>query len=556
MTELIDLVRVLDDISSTTKRKEKTKLLGDFLRAIDDTDIEIATLFLAGRTFAESDERSLNMSWAGIISAIQRAMEIDVKEIEKHYAGDAGEAIASVLSSSSIPRQQGLFDEALTLGLLYNTFQKIAALEGKGSKNEKEALLSNLFQSASPREVRYLVALILGDMRTGISDAMVLEGISEAFAIDSDLLRRAWSFCGDLGKVARISRRSGKDGIASITVEVFTPIRPMLATPADSISKVVTQETDELYLELKYDGARVQIHKDNGIVRIFSRRLNEVTDSLPEIAEQVAQVIDADRVILDGEVIAVNQGIPAPFQEVMKRFGRIQDIDRASDQVEVQLFIFDIILKDDECLVDFGYTTRRSVLESVAPAEIVAPRYAVTSIEESTDIFERSKELGHEGIMIKRGNSTYIPGKRGKHWYKIKHTLPTLDMIVMAAEWGHGRRSKWLSDYHLGVFDTQLGEFVMVGKTFKGLTDIELETMTKRFQDISYESKRGVVRVKPQVVVEVLVSELQKSPTYNSGIALRFARIKRIRDDLGPSDVVTLQELEDLYQAQFEFKSR
>ncbi|MFW9921014.1 MAG: ATP-dependent DNA ligase, partial [Candidatus Thorarchaeota archaeon] len=412
MTEFSELASVLDSISATTKRKEKTRLIAGFLKDIHDDDIEIAALLLAGRIFAESDERTLNMSWAGILGAIQKAMEIDIKEIEKHYKGDAGEAIASVLESTNIPRQQVLYVEPLTLELVQSTIRRIALSEGKGSKSEREALLSNLLQSASPREIRYLVALFLGDMRTGVSDAMLIDGISEAFDIEGDLLRRAWSFSGDIGKVARVASFSGIEGISKIEIQLFTPIKPMLATPGDSVGEVLSDVSERYYLEMKYDGARVQIHKQYEEVRIYSRRLIEVTQSLPEIVKIVNERIKVESVILDGEIIAVNQeGVPAPFQEVMKRFGRTQEIEDAMAEVQIQLFVFDIILKDSQCLVDSDYACRRDILESTVPSELIAPRYTFSSLHEAEEFFESSKASGHEGVMIKKGSSNYIPGK-------------------------------------------------------------------------------------------------------------------------------------------------
>ncbi len=556
MTDFNELVIVLDAISATTKRKEKFSIIAEFLRSIRDDDVGIAALLLAGRTSAESDDRKLNMSWAGILNALQRAMQIDIKDIEKHYKGDAGEAVASVLESSAVPRQQGLFQERLTLESVQSTIEKISTKQGKGSKSEKEALLSKLFLIATPREIRYLVALFLGDMRTGVSDAMLIEGISEAYLIDADLLRRAWSFCGDIGKIAQIANKSGEKGIANVGIEIFVPIRPMLASPADRVEDALSEMGVECFLEMKYDGARVQIHKDGDEVRIFSRRLIEVTESLPEIASLILENVNPQKVILDGEVIAVIDGVPAPFQEVMKRFGRTQEIEQKMEEIQVQLFLFDIILKNDETYTDTDYKSRREILESLVPEELIAPRYAFESLDASETLFERSKELGHEGVMIKSASSGYVPGKRGKYWFKVKHSLSTFDMMVIAAEWGHGRRSNWLSDYHLGVLNEATGEFVMVGKTFKGLTDHELEVMTKRLQAIAYESKRGIVRVRPEIIVEIIASELQKSTTYESGIALRFARISRIREDLGPSDVTTLRELDETYNSQFEYKAR
>jgi DNA ligase-1 len=308
---------------------------------------------------------------------------------------------------------------------------------------------------------------------------------------------------------------------------------------------------------MKLDGARVQIHKNGEIVRIFSRRLSDVTESIPDVVRIVIEKIKAEKAILDGEVLAVDStGKPFPFQVVMTRFGRTRDVEVAYQDKKLQLVLFDVLLLDDQHLVDKPYSLRRKILEESVPADLVISRIVTKDIEGATEFFERSQELGHEGLVAKTLDSPYVPGVRGKHWLKIKHALDTMDLVIIAAEWGHGRRSKWLSDYHLAVRDMDSGEFVMIGKTYKGLTDKEFQKMTENLQKLEISSKGHVVRVKPEIVVEVLASEIQESPTYESGLALRFARISRIRDDKGTQDVMTLSELKEVYEKQFRFKAR
>jgi DNA ligase-1 len=557
MTSFTRVAELLDSVTATSKRKEKIRYIAEFLSSIDPSEAAYAALLIAGRIFAESDQRSLNVSWSGILSSLQQVMDIKPSDVHRIYDGDVGEAVASLMESGEYARQSSLFEEPLTILSVKSAIERIASLSGKGSKNEREAVLANLLRNASPRESRYLVAIILGDTRTGVSDAMLIEAISEAHSIDSDIVRRAWSFCGDLGRVAETAQLRGKEGVRSINIQLFTPIRPMLATPAERIGDIFAASASTYCIEYKYDGARVQIHKMDEVVRIYSRRMTDVTESMPEIVQLIASGLHAESAILDGEVVAVgNNGQPLPFQEVMKRFGRSRDVSVKIQETELHLYLFDILFLNGKPLSDLSLKKRRRQLVSVAPSKVVAPSFTVASTEAAQKLFDESKELGHEGVMMKNPESSYTPGTRGKNWFKLKHTLQTLDMIVLAAEWGHGRRKNWLSDYHLGVIDEATGEYVMVGKTFKGLTDAELETMTARLQKLEVSSSRGVVTVHPEIVVEVLVSELQKSPTYHSGIALRFARIVRIRDDRGPSDITSLKELEEIYEAQFRYKSK
>jgi DNA ligase-1 len=557
MTSFTRVAEVLDAVTATTKRKEKIRYIAEFLSSIEPSEVSYAALLIAGRIFAESDQRSLNVSWSGIISSLQQVIDIKPSDVNRIYDGDIGEAVASLMESGQYARQSSLFEEHLTILSVKSAIERIASLSGKGSKSEREAVLANLLRNASPRESRYLVAILLGDTRTGVSDAMLIEAIAEAYSIESVLVRRAWSFCGDLGGVAETAKMSGERGVRSINIQLFTPIRPMLATPAQKIDDVFTTSSPTYCIEYKYDGARVQIHKKGKVAKIYSRRMTDVTESMPEIVNFISSGLKAESVILDGEVVAIGaNGRPLPFQEVMKRFGRSRDVGAKINETELQLYLFDIIFLNGTPLSDLSLKERRRKLVSVAPPKVLAPSFVAREEVEAQKLFDESKELGHEGIMVKNPESSYTPGTRGKNWFKIKHTLQTLDMVVLAAEWGHGRRKNWLSDYHLGVIDEATGEYVMVGKTFKGLTDAELETMTARLQKLEVSSSRGVVSVRPEIVVEVLASELQKSPTYESGIALRFARIVRIREDRGPSDITSLNELEQLYESQFRYKSK
>ncbi len=557
MTSFTRVAELLDSVTATSKRKEKIRYLAEFLSSLESSEVSYASLLVAGRIFAESDQRSLNVSWSGILSALQQVMDIKPSDVHRVYDGDVGEAVANLIESGKYARQSSLFDEPLTILSVKTSLERIASLSGKGSKNEREAILANLLRNASSREARYLVAIILGDTRTGVSDAMLVEAVAEAYSIDSDIVRRAWSFCGDLGRVAETAQMQGDKGVRNINIQLFTPIRPMLATPAEKIDDVFANSSSTYCVEYKYDGARVQIHKKGEVVKIYSRRMTDVTESMPDIVQLISSALRAESAILDGEVVAIgDDGQPLPFQEVMKRFGRSRDVSTKVNETELQLFVFDILFLNGKPLSDLSLEKRRRRLVSVAASKVVAPSFAVREEEEAQNLFDESKQLGHEGIMVKDPESSYTPGTRGKNWFKIKHTLQTLDMVVLAAEWGHGRRKDWLSDYHLGVIDETTGKYIMVGKTFKGLTDSELESMTARLQELEVSSSRGVVTVHPEMVVEVLVSELQKSPTYESGIALRFARIVRIRDDRGPSDITSLNELEEMYEAQFRYKSK
>ncbi len=549
------LADTLDQVSQTTKRKKKIAIVSQFLRNLDQAEIEPASLFLAGKVFPESSDRSLNVSWRGLFNALKELTEFGDDQLHEYYEGDIGEAVAALLSSKQLSKQLVLFQESLTIKRVYSIFLKIAHASGPGSTKEKQLLIRNLYVDASPREARYLTALILNDMRTGLSEGLLVECIAEAFAIDSDLVRRAWSFTGNIGIIANIASQGGSAELQKTTIKIMTPLKPMLASPIDDLETALT--VGPIALEIKLDGARVQIHKSGKEVRIFSRRLNDVTESMPDIVKLIHEKVQIDQLILDGEVVAVAEdGTPYPFQIVMRRFGRSQDVDEIHREVKLELYVFDMLQLNDAMIIDSTYSERRQLLEENIPKELLVEKIATQDLEEAKAFFNKTRTLGHEGVLAKKLDSTYVPGIRGKNWLKIKHTLETLDLVIIAAERGYGRRNRWYSDYHLAARDEDSDEFVMIGKTFKGLTDTEFEEMTKKLEQIQVSESRGFIRVKPEIVVEVLASEIQESPKYKSGMALRFARIIKIRTDKGTQDVTTLSELREIYDNQFRFKAR
>jgi len=321
--------------------------------------------------------------------------------------------------------------------------------------------------------------------------------------------------------------------------------------------EALEQHGGETAFEHKLDGARIQIHKSHEEVRIYSRRLTDVTESLPEIAQLIPQEVKAEEAILEGEVIALGKdGNPLPFQHLMRRFGRVKDVDKMVKQIPVRLYLFDALYVDGQSLISLPYVKRRGKLKETA-GNIPLTKQIVTRRLHEADVFlEEAIDEGHEGLMAKRLDGPYTPGVRGKHWFKIKKTLEPLDLVIVAAEYGYGRRHKWLSDYHLAARDKDTGEFLELGKTFKGLTDQEMEEMTNRLKKMAVEDKGYMVVVSPKIVVEVAYNEIQESPRYKCGMALRFARIAKIRDDKSPDEADTLQRVRQIYEKQFEKKAR
>ncbi|MFW9807346.1 MAG: ATP-dependent DNA ligase, partial [Candidatus Thorarchaeota archaeon] len=395
MTEFQHLADVLDEVSGTSKRTEKVDIAAKFLRDIPIADVGYASLFLGGKVFGESDLRTLNISWRGLLNALKNMLDIDDKTISEVYDGDIGEAVATVMEHKGEFRQSSLFSESLTISSVARTLSRIADVQGKGSTKEKQSLLTSLFMDASPREARYLTALVLEDTRTGLSEGLLAEVIASAYRINPALVRRAWSFIGDLGEVATIASKGGSDALNTVTIKVMRGVKPMLASPVSEMDTLFEDQTKQYSLEMKLDGARVQIHKNERDVRIFSRKLSDMTEGLPEIVEVVKSKINADVAILDGEVLAVDEkGKPFPFQVVMKRFGRTRDIEEAFKDTRLLLVLFDLLLLGNKQLVDEPYSQRRKRLEEIAPPDLLVERLVSTELAAAKSFFEKSQKLG------------------------------------------------------------------------------------------------------------------------------------------------------------------
>jgi DNA ligase-1 len=436
-----------------------------------------------------------------------------------------------------------------------NAFAEIAEASGPGSKRAKTDRLRDLVDQATSEERRIIGNILVGEMRIGLHDGLVQEAIAEAAGVDLERVRRAGLFLSDLSEVARIALTEGAGGLERVRIRLFVPLLPMLAELSEDFAEVFEAHAGRTALEFKYDGARIQLHKQGDLVRIWSRRLTEVTNSLPEVVEIARRDLRGDSLILDGEVVAVGaDGRPLPFQELMRRYRRVHGIEAAAREIPLVLYLFDCLMLDGRSLIDEPYEARWTVLERFTGARHLARRIIPANAAEAEAFLAEALAAGHEGIMAKDVASPYAPGSRGKRWFKIK-PAETVDCVITAADWGSGRRRGWLSNYHLAVAGGA-GGFAPIGKTFKGLTDDEFRTMTARLQGLKTHDDGYTVTVRPEVVVEVAYNEIQRSPQYSSGFALRFARIARIREDKGPKQATSLDELRALYERQFAAKSR
>ena len=553
------LSELCEKLEATSKRLLMTSLVSEFLRNLESEEVEPAVSMIIGRPFPKWSQRTLNVSWATLGRIIKCITKTDWKVFIEAFGetGDVGSATKVLFECSKIHKQLSLFDRKLTIMEVRHSFEVIAETAGSGSKEKKERLIEVLLGLTSPLEAKYLVKIFIGEMRTGFHSGLMEQAVSKGFQIPLEIVQKASMATGDVGEVAAIAKSQGKEGLLKIGFRVFRPVSLMLAQTASDIAEALSEHGGETAFEYKLDGARVQIHRRGGDVRIFSRRLTDVTVSLPEIVETVRKNVIVERAILEGEVIAVNsQDYPIPFQHLMRRFRRVHSIEDMIRKIPVKLYLFDILYLNGESLISLPYVQRRRILAETA-GEIPLTRKLVTdNVEEASGFLKKAMDAGHEGLVAKKLDCEYTPGTRGKRWLKIKPVLEPLDLVIVAAEYGYGRRHEWLSNYYLAVRDVETSEFLTVGKTFKGLTDVEIIEITERLKDLAIKEEGRRVVVIPRVVVEVLYNEIQKSSKYKCGMALRFARISRIRTDKTAEQVDTIQKVKEIYEKQFLKKGR
>jgi DNA ligase 1 len=505
---LADLVATSHRVAETRSRSEKTGALADLLRRLAPEEIDIAVAFLSGH-------------------------------LRQGRIGLGGAAIRSALPGTAAP------EPSLTLGEVDAAFERIAGVSGAGSTGARGRLLSDLLSRGTREEQDFLVRLIFGELRQGALAGIMAEALALAAEVQADEVRRALMLAGELPAVARAVLTEGQAGLGRFHLQLFRPLQPMLAQPAGDVSDAL-ERLGEAALELKLDGARVQVHKEGNEVRVFSRRGNDVTHAVPELVETV-QALPPRQLLLDGEVIALRpDGTPHPFQITMRRFGRKLDVPRLRGELPLTPFFFDLLHVDGEDLIDRPAGERFAALGK-AVAGLAVPRIVTADPEEADAFFESALARGHEGIMAKAVDAPYEAGRRGSSWLKIK-PAHTLDLVVLAAEWGHGRRQGWLSNLHLGARDPENGGFVMLGKTFKGLTDEMLAWQTKRFQEIAIGTDGWTVHLRPELVAEIAFSDVQESPQYPAGMALRFARVKRYRDDKTAAEADTIGTVRKIFE--------
>jgi DNA ligase-1 len=538
-----------ESIEKITSTLELTARISEFIRKIEDEqDLYNVVLFIMGRIYPTWDERELGVGVGLLYEALENVSGKKKERIEDlvRELGDLGLVSARLVGERSMLTLE--FEE-LTIKRLREIFDEISGLTGEGSRKRKILLLTGLYGQSTPLEAKYITRLIMNEMRLGVGEGIVRDAIARAFGVSEEIVERAYMITNDLGKVAVIAKKYGRKGLEELKVQLGIPVKMMLAQVAESFEEAI--RSGNIAVEWKFDGSRVQIHWGNGVLKIYSRKLENVTNALPEIVEEVKRNV-REGVILDGEVIAVKDGRPMPFQHVLRRFRRKHDVLKMVEKIPLQLYVFDVLYANGE-VIDMPLKERRNILkEYVNESERLKIAEQIITDEKGTieRIFNEAVNAGHEGVMLKNPNSPYIPGKRGKHWLKLKSVMETLDLVVVGGEWGEGKRSHLISSYELACLDTTTGKLLKVGRVATGFTDEDLEELTEIFKQIIVYRHGKIVEFLPKYVFEVAYQEIQKSPKYESGYALRFPRFIRLRDDKDVNEADTIERIEKLYELQ------
>lgn len=540
--EFSRLTSVYQSLENTTKRLEMTDIVSEFLKETPADILDIIIYFLLGKVFPDWMDRELGVGTKLVIRVISTVSGVPEPLIEDYIReeGDIGKACEKAITEK---KQVILFKERLSVEYVYDILNKISQFSGARSQEKKLKYLSHVFSSATGEETRYLVRIVLSTMRTGIGEGTVRDAIAQSFNCDPLQVERAYMLTNDLGVVAKTARKNPED-LTVLDITFFKPIKFMLAQ-VGSLQEA-KERMDVLSCEIKYDGSRAQIHKKGEKIKIFSRRLEDITDALPDLVESIKESVKGD-CIVEGEIVATENEHPRPFQYVLRRLRRKYDIAEMMEKIPLKIYYFDVLYKD-RSLIDLPFTERRDILEksvtNVKGAQL-SQVLVTESTEEAQKFFEHSLDIGHEGLIIKDTQSVYQPGARGKKWLKIKQTLENLDLVIIGADWGEGRRAHWLASFLLGIRD-DYGNFLEIGKVGTGITDDMFKELTEKLTPSITEQKGKTVTLLPHFVVEVAYEEIQKSPNYESGYALRFPRVVRFREDKSPDEADDLNRLHEI----------
>lgn len=554
----------LEEVPSKLK---KTEILADLFKKTPSSDLPRVVLLIQGIVYPKFTGLELGIAVQMMTRAISKATGLSTEEVEEKFkkTGDLGLAVEECIRSK---KQSSPLKEKLTVDRVFESLQRLAAITGKGSQEKKLNLIAELIVSAHPKEARYIVRTIIETLRVGAAEGIIRDAIVKAFLIKEDFLKEektrateaveySWNIFSDFGEVARIAKEKGIDGLREIKLEIGKPIQVMLAEKADTIKEVLDDfRKDGIIVEIKYDGMRAQIHKKGGKVWIYTRRLEDVTKQFPDLVDLCKKNLKSSECIIEGEVLGIDPktGNPIPFQALSQRIHRKYEIEKIAKEIPIQMNFFDAIYSDGDTLLEKSLYDRRKVLEKIVrtiPKKFqMADGIVTDDLNEVEKFYKKALDARQEGVMIKNLSSTYVFGRHVDGWVKIKPVMETLDLVIVGAIWGEGARANWLTSFALACRDPDTGKFLECGMMSTGLTENEYDTMTKTLKPLIKDEKGKRIFVKPKIVVEVKYQEIQKSTNYESGFALRFPALGRIREDRGPNDSDTISRVKKLYESQ------
>jgi DNA ligase-1 len=553
-------VEICEKIHSTTSKNLKVNILSEYLSRLDNDSLPIAILFLSGRIFPRGSRQNINVGFSIIMQSLSEIAMLDASEIQQVYLthGDMGALSEYAVSKKhifSLFRQQ-----QLTLCFVYNQLKKIADTVGSGASKNKTKILTGLLIDMLPLEAKYLIKIINGEMRIGLVEGLIEIAIAKAFNQNIKVIREAMLVAGDIAQVSILAKRNSLD---KAIIKPLTPLSFMLADVMFTAEEIINYYEKPLICEYKYDGIRVQMHKFGQEIRMFSRKLADVTNAFPELADAALSATATSSsssspssnidFILDGEILAFRNNKPLHFQELQKRLRKKTVTEQIIAEVPVIYTVYDIMYFNGEAIIKKPLNERKEILSCIAFKQpIINSSYKILNSEqEIISMFGVSKDIGHEGLVLKEPNSQYHPGRRGRYWVKLKKELDTIDAVILIAEYGHGKRAGTLSDYTFAVRDEKNNNKLrVIGKAYSGLTDEEIDDMTNRLKSLMVKDEAYKIIVKPEIVLEIAFDSIQKSDRHDSSFALRFPRIKNIRNDKTVADIDTLEKVEQIYKKQ------
>jgi len=560
-----NLVDIYERLEKVTSKLEKTHILAKFFKETPSDELEKVVLLVQGKVFPKFTGYELGIAAQMMIKAISKFTGFSTDKVNDWFRekGDLGLVAEECVAKK---KQVVLFSEKLTIDKVFDNLQKLAFLTGAGSQDKKLNIIGDLLASAEPKEARYIVRTVLGELRVGVAEGIIRDSIVEAFLLRedmskaekrdlTDLVNYAWSILSDYGEVARIAKEKGVEGLKKVRLQPGRPYQVMLGLAAKSIDDVV-KEFGKIAAEWKYDGMRTIIEKKGDSIWLFSRRLENITNQFPDIVEFAKEALPVDECIVEGETLGIDTktGYPLPFQALSQRIQRKYNIEKMVKEIPIQVNVFDIVYLNGEMLLDKPFIERRKILEQtikVIPGKFQLSKQIVTDdLKKLKKFYQEALRARQEGLMLKVLDAPYTFGRHVGTMYKIKPIMETLDLVIVGAEWGTGSRANWLSSYVIACRDPNTGKYLPVGMMGTGLSEEQFKKMTEALKPLIISQKGKYVEVRPEVVVEVGYQEIQKSPNYESGMALRFPRLIRIRTDKSADECDTIQRVESLYKSQ------